>query len=158
MQDYGQCLGSGSVGSARFWLPGSGSAKICGSTDPDPRGKISTINCKNNFFTPKTQLWTFEKKEIIKISSFLNGSSSFRIKISEKIRIFFLKSGKSKRNDLDPDPIFFPVRIQDPDPHQNYVDPKHCNWHVLPKGKHKKDLTRNWVFYCILHPSLLKFS
>jgi len=37
-----QCLGSGSgsVGSARFWLPGSGSAKICGSTDPDPRGKI----------------------------------------------------------------------------------------------------------------------
>jgi len=32
-----QCLGSGS---GRFWLPGSGSAKICGSTDPDPRGKI----------------------------------------------------------------------------------------------------------------------
>ena len=37
-----QCLGSGSVGSARFWLPGS--------TDPDPRSKISTmdqirINC-----------------------------------------------------------------------------------------------------------------
>jgi len=29
-----QCLGygSGSVGSARFWLPGSGSAKICRST------------------------------------------------------------------------------------------------------------------------------
>ena len=43
-----QCLGSGfgSVGSARFWLPGSGSAKICGSKDPDPRGKISTKNCK----------------------------------------------------------------------------------------------------------------
>jgi len=40
------------VGSARFWLPGSryGSAKIYGSTDPDPRGKISTKNCKNNFF------------------------------------------------------------------------------------------------------------
>jgi len=33
--------GSGSVGSARFWLPGSGSAKILRSTDPDPRGKIS---------------------------------------------------------------------------------------------------------------------
>ena len=31
-----QCLGSGSVGSTTFWLPGSGSA------DPDPRGKIST--------------------------------------------------------------------------------------------------------------------
>ena len=29
------------VGCARFWLPGfgSGSAKICGSTDPDPRVK-----------------------------------------------------------------------------------------------------------------------
>ena len=41
-------IGSGSVGSARFWLPGSGSgsAKICGSTDPDPRGKISTKNYK----------------------------------------------------------------------------------------------------------------
>ena len=39
-----QCLGSGSVGSARFWLLGSGSAKICGSTDPDPRDKISTKN------------------------------------------------------------------------------------------------------------------
>ena len=36
-----QCLGS-----ARFWLPGCGSAKICRSTDPDPRGKISTKNCK----------------------------------------------------------------------------------------------------------------
>jgi len=38
-----QCLGSG-FGSARFWLPGSGSAKICGSTDPDPRVKISIKN------------------------------------------------------------------------------------------------------------------
>ena len=27
------------LGSARFWFPGSGSAKICGSTDPDPRGQ-----------------------------------------------------------------------------------------------------------------------
>ena len=51
-RDFEQCLGSGSgsgsVGSARFWLPGtgSGSAKICGSTDPDPRGKISTKTAK----------------------------------------------------------------------------------------------------------------
>ena len=44
------------------------SAKICGSTDPDLRGKISTKNCKKNFFTPKTQIRTFEKREIIKIS------------------------------------------------------------------------------------------
>jgi len=29
-----------------FGPPASGSAKICGSTDPDPRGKISTKNCK----------------------------------------------------------------------------------------------------------------
>ena len=49
-----QCLGSGSVGSARFWLPGSGSAKICGSADPNPRGSIST-KCKTNF-TLKTQI------------------------------------------------------------------------------------------------------
>jgi len=36
------------------------------------------------------------KKEIIKISSFLNGSSSFRIKISEKLlfeQVFFKKRG-----------------------------------------------------------------
>jgi len=55
MQDYGQCLGSGSVGSARFWLPGSGSATICGSTDPDPRGKITTKKLQKNV-TPKTQI------------------------------------------------------------------------------------------------------
>ena len=30
--------------------------------DPDPRGKISTKNCKKNFFTAKTQILTFEKK------------------------------------------------------------------------------------------------
>ena len=80
-----QCFGS--VGSVRFWLPGSGSgsSKICRSTDPDPRGKITTKNCKKKtFFTPKPQIWTFEKREIIKFSSCLNGSSSFRIKTSEK--------------------------------------------------------------------------
>ena len=86
-------IGSGSIGSARFWLPGSGygSAKICGSTDPDPRGKISTKNCKKNFFTLKTQIWTFEKKKDYKISSFLDGSSRFRIKISEKNKTKNLK-------------------------------------------------------------------
>ena len=35
-------------------------------------------------FTPKPQILTNEKREIIKISWFLNGLSSFRIKISEK--------------------------------------------------------------------------
>jgi len=67
-----QCLGSGSVRSA----------KICGSTDPDSRGKISTKNCKKKTFLllkPKSKVL---KKEIIKISFLiLNG---FRIKISEK--------------------------------------------------------------------------
>jgi len=54
-----QCLGSGSVGSARFWLPGSGSAKICGPTDPDPKGKILTKNSKKKSFllqNPKSEL------------------------------------------------------------------------------------------------------
>ena len=55
-----QCLGSGSgsVWSARFWLPGSGTAKICRSTEPIPRGKISTKNCKKNFLPlkPKSEL------------------------------------------------------------------------------------------------------
>ena len=64
--DFEQDLGFGSVGSARFWLPGSRSAKTCGSTDPDPRGKIST----KNFFTPKTQIQTFEKKRDYKNSNF----------------------------------------------------------------------------------------
>jgi len=51
-----QCLGSVSVGSARFCLPGSGSTKIYGSTDPDPRGKISTKKCEKKNFTPKIQI------------------------------------------------------------------------------------------------------
>ena len=50
-----KCLGSGSVRSARFWLPGSGSAKICGSTDPDSRGKISTKNCQKRRFYSQNQ-------------------------------------------------------------------------------------------------------
>jgi len=54
-----QCLGSGSVGSARFWLPASGSAKICGSMDPDPRGiKYRPKTAKKNFLLlkPKSEL------------------------------------------------------------------------------------------------------
>ena len=42
--------------------------------DPDPRVKISTKTAKKNFFTPNTQIWTIEQREIIKISSFLRGS------------------------------------------------------------------------------------
>ena len=61
----------------QFFSPqclGSGSAKICGSTDPDPRGKISTQKlAKKNFFSLKPQDWTVEKKII---SWSMNGSSS----------------------------------------------------------------------------------
>ena len=49
-----QCLGSGSIGSSRFWL--TGSAKICGSTDPDPRGKLWTKNCKKNCYSQNPKL------------------------------------------------------------------------------------------------------
>jgi len=61
---FEQGLGFGSVGSARFWLPGSGSAKICGSTDPDLRRKISTKNCKKKTFLilkPKSELLLKER-------------------------------------------------------------------------------------------------
>ena len=67
-----QCLGSGSgsVGSARFWLPGSGSAKICGSTNPDQGGKISTKNCKKTFLLLKPKSELLKKMEITKFPHF----------------------------------------------------------------------------------------
>ena len=66
-----QCLGSGS---ARFWLPGSGSgsAKICGSTDPDPRDQLKTAKKTFLLLKPKSEL--LKEKRDYKISSFLNGS------------------------------------------------------------------------------------
>ena len=79
-----QCLGS--VGSARFWLPGSGSAKICRSTDPqkyaDPRIRFQDVKyqpktAKQTFLLLKPKSELLKKGEIIKISSFLKG---FRIK------------------------------------------------------------------------------
>ena len=54
-----QCLGSRSVGSARFRLPGSRSAKCA---DPDPKGKISTENCKKKLLFSLILLWTIEKR------------------------------------------------------------------------------------------------
>ena len=68
-----QSLRSESYRSARFWLPWSA----------DPRGKISTKTAKKNI-TLKTQIWTYEKKTI-QISWFLNGTSSFSIKIRQRI-------------------------------------------------------------------------
>ena len=68
-----QCLGSGSVGST------SKSAKICGSTDPDSRGKTQNINQKlqKKIYSQNPNL-NYSKKRL------LNGSSSLSIKISEK--------------------------------------------------------------------------
>ena len=60
------------------WIPGS--------TDSDPRGKVSTKNCKKMFSNPKS-----DKTFIVKISWFLNGSSSFSMEISEKIKTKNLK-------------------------------------------------------------------
>ena len=61
--------------------------------DPDPRGKISNKNCKKTFLLLKPKSELLKKREIIKASSFLNGSSSFRIELREKIKqkfkIFF---------------------------------------------------------------------
>ena len=37
-----------------------------------------------------------------------------------------LKKISKYRNNLDPDPDFFQVWIQDPDPHPNLMDPEHC--------------------------------
>ena len=52
----------------RFGLPGSRSAKICGSTYPDPRAKISTKSCKKNIFYSQDPNLNYQKREIIKIS------------------------------------------------------------------------------------------
>ena len=42
---------------------GSGSAKICGPTDPDPRGKISTKTAKKTFLLSKSKSELLKKKE-----------------------------------------------------------------------------------------------
>ena len=93
-----QCFGSGFVGSARLWLPGFGSAKICGFTDPDPRGKISTKNCqKKTFLLRKNPYLNFEKtkREIIKISSsewFIQfQDKNMRKNITKNWKLFFVK-------------------------------------------------------------------
>ena len=62
------------------------------------------VKKKTLILNPKSEL--LKEREIIQISSFLNGLSSFRIKISENLKEM---TGS----------IFFSVRIQDPDPHQN---------------------------------------
>ena len=100
---FKQCLGSGSVGSARFWLPGSGSAKIYGSTDPDPRGKISTKNCKKelNFTLCGSRI---RIRIRIKINWILSTGSSQGLNISWKSfssRAHFLKRACCSKLILD---------------------------------------------------------
>ena len=61
-----QCLepGSGSVGSAKVWLPGTGAAKICGSMVSNPRDKIFTENGKKKLFYPRNSNLNCKKREI----------------------------------------------------------------------------------------------
>ena len=58
--------------------------------DPDPRGKISAENCKKNLYSQNPNL-NYWKREIIKMSWFLNCSSSFSKEISEKNKTKNLK-------------------------------------------------------------------
>ena len=44
------------------WIRKILAEKLCGSTDPDPSGKISTKNCKKKLFYSWTQIWTFKNK------------------------------------------------------------------------------------------------
>jgi len=73
---------------------------------------LSTKNCKNNFLLSKPK--SIEKERFLKISLFLNSSSS----LSEKRRKIIRK-------------FFFSGRIQDPDLHQKEMDPKHCIFNLL---------------------------
>ena len=49
------------------------------------KGQNINQKLQENNFTLKTQIWTIEKRDIRKISWFLNGSSSFGIKIRQQI-------------------------------------------------------------------------
>ena len=49
---FKQCIGSGAVGSTGFRLPGSGSAKLCGSTDP---AKYQLKHAKNKILLSKSK-------------------------------------------------------------------------------------------------------
>ena len=57
-----------------------------GFLDPDPQERIRIKRAKYQQNTEKnySQITTIEKRDIIKTSLFLNGSSSFSPKISEK--------------------------------------------------------------------------
>ena len=106
-------------GFSPFWLPRSGFAKICRSTDPVIQGTKYQQKMLGNFFlsNPKSELL---KKKYLRSSLFLNSSSSLVLKQEKKFKnSTFVKVNKYilKKNihDLDPDPFFqrgFRIRIR----------------------------------------------
>ena len=78
LEDVDEKVESGSVGSATFWRPGSGSTKIYGYMDPDPR-----VRSKYQQKT-KPELELLKKDRLTKISLSLKRLSSLSSKISEK--------------------------------------------------------------------------
>ena len=87
--------------------------------------KIQLKTAKTNFLLLKLKYELFIRK-IIKKFLWLNGSSSFSMKISQKrkkIKLKFFLFFKKPELDSDPNP-FYSLWIQDP--HQNEMDPKHC--------------------------------
>ena len=79
LHSWFQCLGFGSMDPQDFDFLDPDPQKYA-----DPRIRIQGVKYQAKTATKKTakpQIWTFEKREIIKISLFLNG---FRIKMSEK--------------------------------------------------------------------------
>ena len=82
-----------------FWREKSGSLKICGSSDPNPRDKILTINGK------KKLLYSKLKSELLKKAVFRIRIILMRIRIRGSASVMMDPDPDS---DTDPDP--------DPDP------------------------------------------
>ena len=72
-------------GFSPFWLPRSGFAKICRSTDPVIQGTKYQQKMLGNFFlsNPKSELL---KKKYLRSSLFLNSSSSLVLKQENKFK------------------------------------------------------------------------
>ena len=103
-----------------FWLPGSRSTKLCGSTDPDPSVKLNFELLRKEIFKNyhiSLRCLKFQNKNKRKIRG-KKPPKLFLCSINQKIL-------QKNVQDLNQDP-FSPLRIYDPDPHQNQKDPKHC--------------------------------
>ena len=53
--------------------------------DREPKGKISTKNCRNKLFTLKTQILTVKKERLLKLSLSFNGLYNFSKEKQKKI-------------------------------------------------------------------------